>query len=264
MPFSSQPDSPQGQTDEAQFGPLAPFYDELMQVVPYEQWAEYVLLLWEMHGHKAQRILDCACGTGNVSFELAKRGLQVTGVDLSASMIEEAIRKSHDQSTLHVEFVQGDLTDFDLQRTWDSATCLYDSLNYITDPSHLEKAFARIAAHVQAGGVWIFDMNSEFALQADLFTQADRNPRKDLHYGWKANYDAATKICTVQMQFEKRQPDGSARTFTETHRERAYSLDEITSLLDRTGWDLLRSYDAYTLNRPRERSERWFFAARRR
>lgn len=263
MPFPPHSNSTQA-ADASQFGPLAPFYDELMEVVPYEQWAEYVQLLWEMHRHAAHRVLDCACGTGNVSFELARRGLEVTGVDISATMIEEAIRKSRDQSTLDVEFVQGDLTDFDLQRTWDSATCLYDSLNYILDIGDLERAFARIAAHTEAGGLWIFDMNSEWALQADLFTQSNRDPRKPLQYGWQANYDAATKICTVQMQFEKRQPDGTTQTFHETHRERAYSLDEITTLLDRTGWDLLRTYDAYTLNHPHARSERWFFAARRR
>lgn len=264
MPFPS-PLNPPDNNDitTTQFGPLAPFYDELMQVVPYEQWVEYVLLLWEMHNHVAHRILDCACGTGNVSFELAKRGFKVTGVDLSAAMIEEANRKSRDQSTFDTEFVQADLTAFNLQRTWDSATCLYDSLNYILDPLDLEKAFAHIGVHVEAGGVWIFDMNSEFALQADLFTQASRDPRKDLHYGWTANYDQSTKICTVQMQFEKRGANNKSQTFYETHRERAYSLDEIATLLDRTGWDLLRTYDAYTLNRPRERSERWFFAARR-
>ncbi|MDF2439264.1 MAG: hypothetical protein JWN98_248 [Abditibacteriota bacterium] len=264
MPYSSPPNSLQNEAQESQFGPLAPFYDELMEVVPYEQWVDYVLLLWEMHGHTPRRVLDCACGTGNVTFELATRGLDVTGVDLSAGMIEEAIRKSHAKSTLSVQFAQADLTDFDLKRTWDSATCLYDSLNYITDPGALEKAFARIGAHIQPGGVWVFDMNSEFALQADLFTQANRDPRKALHYGWKADYDTATKVCTVQMQFEKHLPNGTRQTFTETHRERAYSLDEIKTLLDRTGWELLRAYDAYTLNHPRERSERWFFAARRR
>jgi SAM-dependent methyltransferase len=248
--------------DASQFGALAPHYDELMQVVPYEQWVEYVMLLWRMHDHRPRQVLDCACGTGNVSFELARQGLDVVGVDLSEPMIVEAQRKAT-QSTLNVEFVRADLTDFDLGRQFDSATCLYDSLNYILDPAALQRAFDCIGQHIQSGGVWIFDMNSEFALQADLFTQSNRDPRKKLHYGWQANYDIHSKICSVQMEFQKTQPDGSVQTFYEVHRERAYALDEIEAMLNQTGWQLLRSYDAYTLNRPHARSERWYFAARK-
>src|SRR5687767_10423500 len=110
MPFSTHFNSAPDNANDSQFGPIAPFYDELMEIVPYEQWVEYVLLLWEMHSHVPHRVLDCACGTGNVSFELARRGLKVTGVDISAAMIEEAKRKSQHQSTLDVEFVQADLT----------------------------------------------------------------------------------------------------------------------------------------------------------
>jgi SAM-dependent methyltransferase len=250
-------------TSSSQFGPLAPFYDELMQVVPYEHWVEYVMLLWKVHDHTPRRVLDCACGTGNVTFELAKQNLQVVGVDLSAPMIVEAQRKAIG-STLDVAFLQADLTNFHLGRTFDSATCLYDSLNYILDPAALQKAFICIGQHVESGGVWVFDMNSEFALQTDLFTQSNRDPRKQLHYSWKAKYDEFNQTCSVEMQFDKTLPDGTVQTFYETHRERAYPLSEIERMLDVAGWDLLRSYDAYTLNRPHERSERWYFAARKR
>jgi hypothetical protein len=110
--------------------------------------------------------------------------------------------------------------------------------------------------------VWVFDMNAPWAFEADLFTQSSRDPRRPLHYSWQASFDASSRVCTVQMLFEKKVPGGT-QTFRETHRERAYSLDEVTGLLQSTGWELERAYDAYTLNAPHKKSERWYFAARR-
>lgn len=266
----------------SQFADLAPHYDELMQVVPYDDWVEYVMTLFAFAGHKPRRVLDCACGTGNVTFELARRGLETVGVDLSAPMIQAALDKlAVEHVTSQVaqapfslssaptsfafapRFFQADLSDFDLGERFDCATCLYDSLNYILDPKTLEAAFSRIAAHLEIGGAWVFDMNSEFALTQDLFTQSNFDARKKLHYDWHALFDSETSICTVSMRFERETEDGTTETFNETHRERAYSPGEIEAMLGRTGWNLLHSFDAYTLNPIHNASERWFFVAQR-
>lgn len=244
-----------------QFGPLAAHYDELMHAVPYEDWADYVRVLWSFAGHSPRRVLDCACGTGNLTFELAKLGLDVVGVDLAPEMIRVAREKSYIIG-VPARFEVGDLGDFDLGETFDSASCLYDSLNYIVDPDHLKRAFECIGKHLEPGGVFVFDMNSVFALKADLFTQTNRADRRPLTYEWRAHYDAQSRLCTVKMRFEQ-QDAGGVAVFEETHVERAYELDEVRQMLRETGWDLEHEFDAYTLNRPHDKSERWFFVARK-
>lgn len=257
-PRSTTPSTP-----ATQFTDLAPHYDELMDVVPYDAWVEYVLLLFEIAGAKPHTILDCACGTGNVSFELAAHGFDVTGVDLSAGMIAAAQEKLQQHDTpLFAQFEQADLTDFRLGRSFDAATCLYDSFNYILDPEKLEAAFAHIAGHIIPGGVFVFDMNAPWAFEANLFTQQSHNPRKQLHYQWNADYDKSTRICNVTMLFERKTENGMER-FSEVHRERAYALSEVNAMLVRSGWKVLKVYDAYTLNAPHQRSERWYFLAQR-
>ena len=253
--------------DHGQFGDLSPFYDELMSNVPYEAWVEYVRLLWEVHGCAPRRVLDAACGTGNVTFELARWGYDVVGVDLSPSMVAWAQAKRPGAAPRggsgQAEFAVGDLRSFDLGRSFEAATCLYDSLNYILEPGDLGLAFGRVAAHVERGGVWIFDMNAPWAFEANLFTQSNREPRRALHYSWQASFDRDSRICTVQMLFEKAAAGGGVQSFRETHRERAYEMDEVVALLQQSGWELERAYDAYTLNPPHKKSERWYFAARR-
>jgi SAM-dependent methyltransferase len=196
---------------------------------------------------------------------LAQRNLEVVGVDLAQDMIEIAQKKLAARPSMQncLRFVKADLTTFDLGETFDSASCLYDSLNYILDPADLRAAFERIAAHVEQGGVWVFDMNSDYAFRADLFTQTDRSRGKDLHYDWRAKFDRNTRICEVSMEFRRHTPSG-VQTFYETHRERAYELPEVKALLEETGWDLEFAFDAYTLNPPHAQSERWYFVARKR
>ncbi len=244
----------------SQFNSLAAHYDELMEVVPYDFWAEYVMTLFDFVGHQPKDVLDCACGTGSLSFELAKQGLQVTGIDLSDPMIEQAKKRTADSNNHPpLQFYQGDLANFNLGKQFDSATCLYDSLNYILDNQALTNAFACIRKHIKPGGVFVFDFNSIWAFEANLFSQSSRKATKPLQYDWRARFDQKTRICTVQMQFQRQNSDGSMTEFFETHRERAYSISEIEEILRITDWRLLHTFDAYTFNRPHTRSERWFF-----
>ena len=265
----------EGSTPSAQFTALAPHYDELMQVVPYPAWAEYIQLLFGIAEAKPHSILDCACGTGNVSFALASLGYEVTGVDISAGMIEAAQTKVQsitiDSTRLNARrgstpstprFIQGDLSDFDLNEKFDAATCLYDSFNYILEPEILQAAFGRIASHMRSGGIFIFDLNTPWAFEANLFTQRNFDPKKNLHYEWHSRFNPLTRICEVTMQFTRRNSNDTQQ-FSEVHRERAYEREEVNEMLMQSGWNLLKTYDAYTLNQPHDRSERWYFLARR-
>lgn len=247
----------------SQFQDIAAHYDDLMEVVPYDFWAEYVMTLFEFVGHQPHEILDCACGTGNLSFELAKMGFKVTGIDLSQPMIEQAKIKTAlaAHNDVAPQFFQANLSDFSLNRQFDSATCLYDSLNYIVDNEGIRNAFSCIRRHVRPGGIFVFDFNSVWAFEANLFSQSSRKPSNPLQYDWKARFDEKTRICTVNMHFKRKNADGSFLEFFETHRERAYTITEIETFLSQTDWRLLHTFDAYTLNRPHTRSERWFFVA---
>jgi SAM-dependent methyltransferase len=56
------------------------------------------------------RVLDAGCGTGRVALELARRGHRVVGIDLDASMLDQA-RKASAEAGLDVRWFLGDLLD---------------------------------------------------------------------------------------------------------------------------------------------------------
>jgi SAM-dependent methyltransferase len=245
------------------FGPVAPYYDELMQGVPYRFWLSYVEDIWKLHHLHPVKVLDLACGTGSISRLLAKRNYEVMGVDLSAGMLEAA-RKHAKEEALAIQFVQQDASELDLfDKNFDAVVCLFDSLNYILDSSALRSAFARIFSHLVDGGSFLFDVNTEYALAQGMFNQSCTRKDEALHYRWRSRYDSDTGICTVNMKFSFDPGTGVRENFTEVHRQRAYRKDEINTYLETVGFRDIVIYDAYTYEGPKKFSDRLFFLAKK-
>lgn len=244
------------------FGPVAAHYDALMAGVPYRFWVRYLAQLWAKHGITPKTILDLACGTGTVSRLLAHQNYDVTGVDLSAPMLEQA-REAAALEHLSLDFIQQDAAELDLgSRCFDSVISLFDSLNYILDANRLRAAFARIWMHLQPGGVFVFDLNTEYALAQGMFNQSSTRQGEPLHYRWRSRYDPQTHLCTVSMRFAYDLGKGGARqVFHETHHQRAYSKEEIVAWLSEVGFASISIYDAYTTEPAKGRSDRLFYVA---
>ena len=248
-------------SEEVSFGPVTPFYDLLMAGVPYRLWADYLQKVWTRHGQAPRTVLDLACGTGTVSRLLAERGCVVTGVDLSAGMLEAA-RQRAAEARLSIPFVQQDAADLDLgDARFDAAVCLFDSLNYILEPERLQSALARVCAHLQPGGSFLFDVNTEYALAEGMFNQSCTRKGEPLHYRWRSRYNPDTRLCTIRMNFSYDDGSGGRQAFTEVHRQRAYSKDELTQWLRAAGFSEVFVYDAYSTDPPKKRSDRLFYFA---
>lgn len=243
------------------FGAVTPYYDVLMAGVPYQFWVDYLERLWTRHGQMPLTVLDLACGTGTVSRILASRGYELTGVDLAEGMLEVARRKAL-EARLPLAFHQQDAATLDLgEQRFDSVVCLFDSLNYLVEPVRLQVAFARIFAHLRPGGSFIFDVNTEYALANGMFNQSCTRRDEPLHYRWRSQYDPETRLCTVRMNFSYDSGDGRRQAFTEVHRQRAYSKEELTQWLREAGFTEIFVYDGYTTNPPKKRSDRLFYFA---
>jgi SAM-dependent methyltransferase len=246
---------------DAAFTLIAPYYDELMHNVPYDFWVRYVQELMDRYRLRVKSILDLACGTGNVAMRLAQLGYDVWGVDISAPMIAEAKRKAR-QAGLNIHYEVQDAAQLELPTQFDLVLSLFDSLNYILSPENLQEAFRRVYAHLRSGGAVIFDVNTEYALREGLFDQDNLGSRHRLLYRWKSRYDEETRICTVEMEFWLRNEAGEVvQHFVEVHRQRAYGLDELHTMLRNAGFDYARAFHAYTLRPPNATTDRAFFVA---
>jgi ubiquinone/menaquinone biosynthesis C-methylase UbiE len=237
------------------FGPVAPFYDELMDAVPYRMWVAYYLLLLAHQDVKPKKMLDVCCGTGTVAEMLTEEGFKLAGFDLSEPMIREARRKAA-KNKLDIRYEVMDAATFDMGEVYDAAFSFFDSLNYITDPQRLDMAIKRVAAHVKPGGSFVFDLNTAYAFEANLFDQQQLSERKPLRYKWQGDWDPVQRLISVRMKFWYR-----GEEYEETHVQRAYSDEEIRSMLDAAGFVDVRAFHSYTLNPPRYKSDRLHYMA---
>jgi SAM-dependent methyltransferase len=241
----------------SQFTDVAEVYDSLMAVVPYRHWVNYLERIWERFECSPTTVLDLACGTGNVTLELERRGYQATGVDNSPAMIRQAQAKEPRQA----QFLLQDARSLHLPEPFDACVCLFDSLNYLLTAAELGNAFSGVSQHLRPRGLFIFDVNTIRALERGMFTQDGHGADASLSYAWRSNYDPETRLCRIEMQFQVQTPTGT-REFHETHVQRGYPLTEISALLDAAGLELLGIYQAFGFRPATEGADRAYFVAR--
>ena len=94
-------------------------------------------------------VMDAGCGTGRVGRELARRGLDVVGVDLDPAMLETARNRSPS-----VAWHLADLSTVQLGRSFDAVVLAGNVMIFVT-PGTEGAVVANMAAHLAAGGVLI-------------------------------------------------------------------------------------------------------------
>lgn len=239
---------------------FADVYDQVMSGVPYDQWFMYIRSVWEHFGHRPERVLDLACGTGNMAAEMAKAGYQLVGVDASPDMLEAARRKFASQG-LQGEFVQGDMREFGLETPVDGAVCVFDSLNYLLEPEDLKAAFASISRSLRDGGLFVFDVNTPMRLAIiPRATQVIEGP--DYYLVWSDYYDRARNWWRVNLTGFIRDA-GRWQRFDEVHRERAFPVESLAEWLSAAGFEVLGVFDGCSFEPAMETTSRAYFVARK-
>ena len=94
-------------------------------------------------------VLDAGCGTGRVAIELARRGIDVVGVDIDQRMLDTARRKAP-----HLEWHQGDLSTIELGRKFDAIVLAGNVMIFLTAGTE-GAVLENMARHLAPGGVLI-------------------------------------------------------------------------------------------------------------
>lgn len=242
---------------------LAGCYDELTYDVAYAAWADYI----ERHfrrGIPGKTILDLACGTGSLTRELALRGYDMIGVDLSPEMLAEAADKNQDVGGgTPPMFLCQPMEKLDLYGNVDACVCCLDSVNYVTDPKKLRRAFERVHLFLMPGGLFLFDINSEEKLRG-LDGQVFLDETEDAYCVWRAEFSKRSRICSYFMDIFRLDPaSGRWDRGEELHRERAYSVEELTGFLKDAGFRDIRVFGDRVMRRPKPGEDRIFVTARK-
>jgi len=102
-------------------------------------------------------VLELCCGTGRISFPLAEAGFEVTGIDASEAMLDHA-RYKMQKNGLRVEFIHGDVRDFDLGREFKLVFIPFNSINHLHTTEDIESFFGCVKRHLAPGGKFAIDI----------------------------------------------------------------------------------------------------------
>ena len=115
-----------------------------------KQQVDFLIDRLELKG--TERILDLACGFGRHSLEFARRGYDVTGVDITPAYIEYATRQA-EKEQLHARFMCKDIREIDFDHEYDVIINMADgAIGYLENDEENRKIFERIAKALRKGG----------------------------------------------------------------------------------------------------------------
>jgi len=251
--------------DEAYTG-FAGVYDEFMDNVPYEEWAEFIIGRLLENGIEDGLVLDLGCGTGTLTRLLAQRGFDMIGVDGSLDMLEIARQCSAKGAAAQKPASEGeplaaaqgpgkgseilylcqDMREFELYGTVKAVVSVCDSLNYITEPSELKTVFRLVNNYLERGGLFIFDLNTPFKFREMLGDSTFAEDRDNKAFIWDNCFDEESGINEYALTLFTEDEDGRYTKSTELHYERCYDIDEIKSLLAEAGMEFVGAFADYT------------------
>ena len=251
---------------------FASVYDMFMDDIPYEEWCAYVCELLSEYKITSGIVLDLGCGTGKFTELMAGRGYDMIGVDSAEEMLSIAMERKA-ASGRDILYLLQDMREFELYGTVAAVVSICDSMNYITGDEELLQVFRLVNNYLDPGGLFIFDLNTVYKYQELLGDSVIAENREEGSFIWENYYDEESRMNEYDLTLfiradaddghnAVRNPDDVLyRKYEETHYQRAYSLEEIRSLLEQAGLRFLTAYDAFTHNPVHDESERIYVIA---
>ncbi|MBR2650208.1 MAG: class I SAM-dependent methyltransferase [Clostridia bacterium] len=245
------------------YGNLAPFYDKFNKDIDYSAWADFIerLIAQNYTEGKPELVLDLACGTGSMTLELASRGYDMTGVDYSPEMLDEA-RSRAEKRGLDVLWLCQDMREFELYGTVDVTVCCLDSINHLTSSRDLGKCLSLVHNYLIPNGLFIFDINGRYKFE---------NVYSDLTYAcedggavciWQNYYNKNNGMCDFYITLFSECEDGRYERSDEVQREKMYTLRMIRSALAKNSFEFIGAYSDFDKTPATDDSERIYIVAR--
>lgn len=211
-------------------------------------YKKFIKAVQAKHNFKMDKILDIGCGTGSLVYMLSNNDNEITGLDISAYMIEKARIKCKDNK--NIEFYHGDFRDFKINKEFDLVLCCYDSLNHVKSLEDIELVFQRVKDHLAEKGFFIFDIVTEKYFINANNDSIENYEYKEKKYNNKISYDAERKVFKSAFVFEN--------SFDE-HEEIPIEYEQINKYIQKYNFEIREVFSDFYLNEINNDTERYYF-----
>src|SRR6266446_5710496 len=216
---------------------------------PEHTKAEADFLVQALQCNARSHLLDVPCGNGRLSFELARRGYHVTGVDIAEEFIEEArgsamlLSKDQPPATAdgtdlitQVDFILGDMRNIDGSSVYDGAYCFGNSFGFLAY-ADMEKFLGGVARALKPGARFIIETGMAAESAIPKFEELASHQIEDILLTIKEQYLATEGCIDTEYVFER---NGVSESRLAKHW--IYTAAEIGRMLERAGFAVLNLY----------------------
>ncbi|WP_322200247.1 class I SAM-dependent DNA methyltransferase [Acutalibacter intestini] len=245
----------------AGYSVFSQFYDELTANAEYPRRAAYFRQLLQKFGHPFGLTLDLACGTGSLTLELHRLGIDVYGVDASVEMLSIAREKCLEAGA-DILFLRQRMQDLDLFGTVNTIVCSLDSINHLQGKREVQRAFERAALFLEPGGYFVFDLNTLYKHEKILGNNTFIYDMERVFCAWQNHFVSSTGKVDIHLDFFQRDKNFYRRS-SEHFSEYAYPVEQVVQWLHTVGFGDVQIYDELSFDPPKPQSQRLVFAAKK-
>ncbi len=202
-----------------------------------EQQVSFVRRLLRLR--TGQRALDVCCGYGRHAVRLACSGIQMTGIDQSAVLLDRARRAARRQG-LTVEWIEGDVRSMEFQPAFDAAYNVFTSIGYFDVEEDNVQVVLRSAAALKPGGRFLLD-----TINRDRITRNPQSQRwapigrgvelENSTYDWERGRLDSKRVLIMD--------DGSRHESVISLR--LYTVAEVRAMFERAGLEITNVFGSF-------------------
>jgi SAM-dependent methyltransferase len=230
------------------FNAYSRYYDLLYQDKDYAGEASYIQDLLCRHGIKKGDLLEFGSGTGKHGRLLAAQGYTIHGIERSSEMVAQA------DAAPGFTCEQGDISTVQLDRTFNAVLSLFHVVSYQVSNGLLQAVFENAAAHLEKGGLFIFDFwytPAVYAQQPSVRVKRMADSQVEItRIAEPQIYPNENRVDVNYTIYARNKADGSVQTLQERHPMRHFSLPEIDLLAQMAGFKRINAEEFLTNAHP--------------
>ena len=215
--------------------------------------------------NKDARTLELCCGTGRLTIPIAMDGHDISGVDFTSSMLEEAKVKAAEKG-LSIEFIEADIRTLDLPEKYDLIFIPFNSIHHLYKNEDLFKTFNAIKRHLKNGGLFLFDC---FNPNIDYIVESAKEQKeiavfrtgdgRNIMIKQRMRYESTTQINRIEWHYFINGQFDSIQNLD----MRLYFPQELDTYLNWNGFNVIHKFGNFEEDSFTDKSEKQIFVCKK-